>query len=129
VTNVKLTPDQWKKILNFLRSRNDIYIGKPTDCKRFINAIFYMTRSGIQWRLLPRKYGEWNSVFKRFDRWAEKQIWQDMFDHFAQDADMESVMMDATVVRAHSAAGVKGGIKRRKRSDGAREGLAPKSMQ
>jgi len=52
-----------------------------------------------------------------------------MFEHFAQDADLESVMIDATVVRAHSAAGVKGGIKRKKRLDAAREGLPLKSTQ
>ena len=58
MTNVKLTLDQWKRILEFLRTRTDLYVGKPTDCKRFVNAILYMTRSGIQWRLLPKKYGD-----------------------------------------------------------------------
>lgn len=128
MSNVKLTKSEWKRILAFLQTRSDIYVGKPVGCKRFVEAVLWMTRSGAQWRLLPRKYGDWNSVFKRFDRWARKGVWQAMFEHFAEDADMESVMMDATVVRAHSAAGAKGGIKRRKRLDAAREGLAPRSI-
>jgi transposase len=114
VSNTKLTLEQWKNILAFLRTRTDLYVGKPTDCKRFINAVLWMTRSGAQWRLLPSSYGDWNSVYKRFDRWAERGIWQAMLEHFANDADMESVMIDATIVRAHSSAGVKGGISRRK---------------
>jgi transposase len=114
VTNIKITTRQWKRILSFLETRSDLYIGKTINCKRFINAILWMTRSGAQWRLLPEKYGDWNSIYKRFNRWAEKGIWTAMFEHFTGDADMESVMIDATVVRAHSSAGVKGGIKHNK---------------
>ena len=44
-----------------------------------------------------------------------------MFEHFAADPDMESIMIDAMIVRAHSSAGVKKGIKRRKPSGGAKE--------
>jgi transposase len=128
VTNVKLTPDQWKKILEFLRTRTDLYIGKPTDCKRFVNAILYMTRSGIQWRLLPTKYGDWNTVYKRFNRWAERGIWQAMLEHFTTDADMESVMIDATFIRAHSSAAAKGGIRQNKDSAEAKVASPVKSM-
>lgn len=87
----------------------------------------WIARSGTQWRLLPRSYGEWSSVFKRFDRWAEKGVWQAMMEHFAGDADRESVLIDATVVRAHSSAALKGGIRRKKLLGVAREASPPKS--
>ena len=45
-----------------------------------------------------------------------------MFEHFASEPDMESVMIDATIVRTHSSAAVKKGITRRKPSDGAKVG-------
>ena len=51
-----------------------------------------------------------------------------MFEHFAEDADMESVMIDATVIRAHSSAGVKGGIKLSKPLDEVKVGSQLKSM-
>lgn len=51
-----------------------------------------------------------------------------MFEHFAGDADMESVMIDATVVRAHSSAGVKGGIRKSKPLDEVREGSQQRFM-
>jgi transposase len=121
VTNIKLTHQQWNKILEFLRTRSDLYVGQPLTCKHFVTGVLWMTRSGAQWRLLPKKYGEWNAVYKRFDRWSERGIWTAMFEHFASQPDMESIMIDATIVRAHSSAAVKKGIPRRKLSDAAKE--------
>ena len=51
-----------------------------------------------------------------------------MLEHFTSDADMESVMIDATHIRAHSSAAAKGGIKKNKDSDGAKVGSPAKSM-
>ena len=129
MTKVKLSRSEWKRIKGFLQSRSDVYIGKPKKCKRFVEGVLWINRSGAQWRLLPKECGEWNSVFKRFDRWSQKGVWQAMFEHFAEDGDMESVLIDATVVRAHSGAAVKGGIKPKKPSDVVREGSLPKSTQ
>ena len=67
MSNIKLTHQQWKQILEFLRTRSDLYVGKPLTCKHFITGVLWMTRSGAQWRLLPKKYGEWNAIYKRFE--------------------------------------------------------------
>ena len=122
MSNIKLTHQQWKQILEFLRTRSDLYVGKPLTCKHFVTGVLWMTRSGAQWRLLPKKYGEWNAVYKRFDRWSERGIWTAMFEHFAAQPDMESIMIDATIVRAHSSAAVKKGIPRRKLLGGVKAG-------
>lgn len=126
---VKLSASEWKRIKGYLQTRSDVYIGKPRECKRFVEGVLWVARSGAQWRLLPKSYGEWNSVFKRFDRWAKRGVWQGMFEYFADEADMESVLIDATVVRAHSGAAVKGGIRRKRLSDGVRGDSPPKSMR
>ncbi len=128
---VKLRNDQWKKILGFLRDNPKVYVGEPRRCRRFIEGVLWIMRSGAQWRLLPCRYGRWNSVYKRFGRWAKRGVWQAMFEHFADDPDMEHLILDSSVVRAHmSAAGAareKGG-KQPKRSAGAAGGSVANCM-
>ena len=63
-----------------------------------------MARTGAQWRELPTRYGKWNSIFQRFNNWSKKHIWEKLLEFCAQDPDMESVMIDATIVRAHACA-------------------------
>ena len=128
---VNLRNDQWKKMVAFLRENPQVYVGDEKQCRRLIEGVLWITRSGAQWRLLPKRYGHWNSVFKRFDRWSERGIWQAMFAHFADDSDMERLLLDSSVVRAHAcAAGApqKRGVKRRKRSGEAAAASAAKSM-
>jgi transposase len=101
LSNAKLSDEGWMNILAFLRTQEGIYIGLEEDCRRFVEAVLWILRSGAQWRLLPATEGQWNSVFKRFDRWGKREIWVNMHRYFAVEPDRESVMGDSTVVRAH----------------------------
>ena len=69
MSNIRLSPGQWARILDFLRGSTDLYVGQEADCRRFVEAVLWINRSGAQWRLLPAEYGNWNTVYKRFARW------------------------------------------------------------
>jgi transposase len=94
----------WVKIYSFLKSRKNVYIKNEEESKKFMEAIYWMVRTGAQWRELPEYYGQWNSVFKRFNEWAKKEIWEKFLEFCVEDPDLESVILDATIVRAHACA-------------------------
>ena len=100
--NVILSDYQWEKILSFLKTCPNIYIGQENECRDFLQAVLWITRSGSQWRLLPIEYGNWNSVYKRFARWSERGIFEKLFEYFAAERDLEYLLIDSTIVRAHA---------------------------
>ena len=99
-----LSEETWSKLLSRLQVMDGIYIGSGSKLRRFLEAIFFVMRTGIQWNELPASYGRYRSVHKRFDAWSAKGIWNRLFDCFACDHDGEWVMIDATITRAHPCA-------------------------
>jgi len=104
MTTLHLPEKQWTKICDFLRSDPRAYVGNELECRRFVEAVLWVDRSGAQWRLLPDEYGNWNSIYKRFARWCDNGVWERMLTHFADEPDMENGMVDSTIVRAHACA-------------------------
>ena len=106
MSTIKIADEQWRKIYTFLKAHPRTYANNQEATRRFVEGVHWLMRTGIQWRELPGRYGNWNSVYKRFSRWEEQGIWAALHDHFGREPDMESAIIDSTVIRAHmSAAG------------------------
>ena len=126
-----LSAEQFARVYVVLQAERKIHTRQREQVRLLLEAVYWMGRSGAQWRFLPTSYGAWNSVYKRFARWDELGVWARLFAAVADDPDLQSVMIDATVVRAHAcAAGApkKTVGRRRKRSGGPVAGAAPRSM-
>jgi transposase len=95
---------QFARVYGLLQQEAKIHTKDCTREQRFLAASCWMARSGAQWRLLAAEYGAWNSGYKRFARWNELGVWARLFEQVADDPDLQSVLIDATVVRAHACA-------------------------
>ena len=80
------------------------------DNRQFLNAVFWIFRTGAPWRDLPPYYSNWNSVAKRFRRWCVKGIWEKLLEILIDEPDFEWLMIDASHCKVHPhATGAVGG--------------------
>ena len=51
--------------------------GKPrtTDMREVVNAIFYVNKSGGQWRMLPHEFPKWQTVYYYYNTWRKAGLW------------------------------------------------------
>ena len=56
--------------------------GRPLELERrtLLNAIFYVVRSGCAWRLLPKDFGPWQTVYGYFRHWSQDWTWTFIHD-------------------------------------------------
>ena len=97
----------WDRIKDLLPGQPGQHGKVAKDNRLFIDAVLWIGKTGAPWRDLPERFGNWNSVWRRFDRWARKGVWQRVFA-VLQDPDVEWLILDSTIIRAHPhAAGAK----------------------
>jgi transposase len=105
----EISLDLWERLEPLLPGRAGGHGGVAKDNRLFLNAVWYIAKTGIPWRDLPERFGKWDSVFHRFNDWSKKGVWKRIFAS-VQDPDLEWLMLDSTVIRAHlHAAGMNGG--------------------
>jgi transposase len=115
--STKMTDGDWENALVVFRTSLPRRGAKDRDDRLFLEALHYFSVHNITWRALPKRFGKWNSVWKRFDRLSKAGVFEAFFDSLADLSSSAHLvqMFDSTVVRAHvSAAGAKGGRKIRR---------------
>jgi transposase len=96
----EIADEHWERIEGFLPGRAGDPGVTAKDNRGFVNAVLWIAKTGVPWRDLPERFGKWNSVWKRFDRWSGKGIWLRVFEEL-KDPDLEWLILDSTVIRAH----------------------------
>lgn len=94
----------WSKIYGYLIHEAGIYTGREAKTRRFVETVLWMLRTGAQWSALPKEYGGWRGVHKRFHAWSAKGVWQRMLEYCSLDHDGEWILLDSTITRAHPCA-------------------------
>ena len=70
-----LTEAQWALVDSIIPEGKPGGRPRSIDVRAVVNAIFYLLRTGFQWRLLPREFPPWPTVYYYFRRWEQESVW------------------------------------------------------
>ena len=119
-----ISDELWALVEPHIIGQKGTHGGNAKDTRQFINAVFWILRTGSPWRDLPSTFGNWNNVNRRFCRWRDKGIWENIFESVVGEHECEWLLIDASFIKAHKDAhGAVGGSQDIGRSKG---GLPPK---
>lgn len=117
---MKITKKQYQKIEPLLPKPRGNFV---VEHLKVLNAILYVAENGCKWRALPRRYGHWNTVYRRFRRWAESGVLSRVLEALQKEeligADFSVLSLDSTFVKSSPSAA--GALKKRAASDRANE--------
>ena len=97
-----LSDEVWVLLEPLLPGQRGQWGGIAKDNRCFLNAVFWILRTGAPWRDLPPDYGDWKNTHRRFCRWRDKGIWENMLEILVQDPDYEWLMIDASHCKVHA---------------------------
>lgn len=82
-----VTEAQWALLLTLLPARKWRPGGPgrpPCNLRGVINGILYLLKTGCQWRMLPREFGKWNTIYGYFKRWRRDGVWVSLMEALRQ---------------------------------------------
>lgn len=94
-----LTDERWAKLQQLMNFSGRVY-NKP-EHRMTIEGILYRMRTGLPWRDLPPEFGNWSTVFRRFNLWSKKGILHRLFNELSRNPDLEWLFIDGSIVRSH----------------------------
>ena len=86
-----------------------------TDHRLAVEGMAWKFRTGAPWRDVPERFGKWNSIYKRFNRWAENGTWEKLLAEVQTQADAAGkidwvVSIDSRIARVHQHGSISGSI-------------------
>jgi transposase len=96
-----VTDRVWRRLEPLLPGKSSDAGATAKDNRLFLEAVFWRVRTGFPWRDLPPAFGNWNSQFRRFRRWAKTGVIESLFIAMSGDPDLEYALIDGTIVQVH----------------------------
>src|SRR4029434_2846032 len=114
--STNLTDAAWVLIAPLLPAARTGVRPRTTDLRAVLNAIFYLLRTGCQWRLLPREFPAWGTVYHYFRTWQNTGVWTGLHRTIYEQAGKQAgrsecpsvVIMDGQSVKTTERGGVRG---------------------
>ena len=85
-----LTDKQWENIAPLIPPAKPGGRERETDIREIINAIFYLLKSGCQWRMLPQDFPKWQTVYDYFSKWKKDGTWKKIHDKLRDKVRLKS---------------------------------------
>jgi transposase len=93
-----LSDEHWSKLRKTLLHKA---IYNKRDLRMIVEGMLYRMRTGCPWRDLPKAFGNWNKVYKRFNAWSASGKWLKVFKVLVVEPDLEWIFLDGSYAKAH----------------------------
>lgn len=99
---MEITPSQFEKVSDCLpRQRGNVSLPNL----QVLNAVLYVAEHGCKWRGLPKRFGNWHTIYTRMSRWSRSGVLDRVFARLQRDQiiriKIEAVSLDSTIVKVH----------------------------
>lgn len=99
---MEITAEQFQRIEPFLPvQRGNVSLNNL----QVVNAILYVAENGCKWRALPKRFGNWHTIYTRMNRWAKAGVLDRLFEEMQHQQlvriKIEAVSLDSTIVKVH----------------------------
>ena len=99
---MEITQEQFSRIEEFLPvQRGNVSLSNL----QVVNAILFGAENGCKWRSLPKRFGNWHTIYTRMNRWAKAGVLDRLFEELQHQQlvciRIEAVSLDSTIVKVH----------------------------
>jgi len=99
---MEITQEQYLRIEACLpRQRGNVSLSNL----QVLNAILYVAEHGCKWRGLPKRFGNWHTIYTRMNRWSKAGVLDRIFAKLQEEQivriKIEAVSLDSTIVKVH----------------------------